>query len=193
MHIVGRPTIVPIFSAASALQVFQLIVGPYSSRSDEFFATSCNFLLVILYVCCGTFRFGELTHSADVQKLMSPEEREEYLIPYVALSSIMFATCTGVLVVLGIILLFLAIQDTEYRRRAARSAMMRRLRYISNDKEVELIQLPEWPAHLIPRSQCLPTQPGPFHIFLSHNWAQVCAQQSAATLCSSPSAIGGYV
>ena len=150
----------------------QVAAAPFRKRSDEFFAAACSFLLVMLFVVSGIYKYGALLQLQEIQVKMSPEQQTDYLIPYVHLSSILLATSIGALVALGLILAVLAMHDVVQRDKDRRAALARRLRYTRNDEDVKPAALPSWPVWLLQRSECPATQPGPHHLFLSHNWAQ---------------------
>jgi len=88
------------------------------------------------------------------------EQRKDYSPQYVALSSVLFATCIGAIVMLAIVLTVLA--GIEVRK----SSQQRRLCWCSTGVDVKLPPpppAPKWWAH---------KEITPWHLFLSHNWAQ---------------------
>ena len=171
----------------------QTVAAPFRKRSDEFFAAACSFLLVTLFVCCGIYKYGSLLQLADVQAKLSPEQKTDYLMSHVSLSSIILATSVGALVALGMILAALAGGDVVQHYQEMRAGLARRLRYTKTDQDVVPPPIPEWRQDAPPasapwlpkRSQCPFNQVGAFHLFLSHNWAQVCAKCEPVTMSAS--------
>ena len=51
--------------------VIQLQVNPYADTGDNFFAASCSFGIIVLFVCCIMFKLATLTELPDLQLRMS--------------------------------------------------------------------------------------------------------------------------
>lgn len=131
----------------------QLIAAPFVQRSDDYMAAGCSMLMVVLFVCAIIFKYGALTELEDQQSIMSGEQKEDYLVPHIELSAIVSGACAGGLVLLGVIMSALAVDDAQRRRREALAAKARRLHYLKDGLEVMAPPLrhlsealPEWAA-----------------------------------------------
>ena len=51
--------------------LIQLQVNPYNDLGDDFFAASCSFGIIVLFVCCIMFKLATLTELPDLQRRMS--------------------------------------------------------------------------------------------------------------------------
>lgn len=181
--------------------LLQTVTAPYRKKNDEFLASACSFLLVVLFLslgaclrgticssvllleprlaltsCAVVYKNGILIQVDDLQNVMSIEQKADYNHDYMQVTWSIFASCVGALVALGVIMVTLGVQEARRRRREDLTSRARRLRYTKNGREVDVQALPAWASWLIPRSECSRSQPGPHHIFLSHNWAQVCVR-----------------
>ena len=133
----------------------QVQATPYKERADDFFASVCSLLLVVLFMAAIPYKYAALTDSNALQATMSNEQRTDFLPPYVVLSAVMLAACVGVLAVLAVILALKMREDRARMRREALAAESRRLCWLANDSQVVLDRLAD----------------GQYHLFLSH----VCA------------------
>ena len=100
----------------------QLTARPFRQSSDNFFASGCSLLIVVMFICAFLYKLAEVTDRADIRHLMSNEQRRDFVVPYVSLSAIMIAICIGALVLLGVILAVLFIYDQQRTRLAERAA-----------------------------------------------------------------------
>jgi hypothetical protein len=102
---------------------------------------------------------------------------QDFKVPSAVLTGVLLATVVGTLILSGLILLVMLSREEQRRRAEQRAARARRLRFLRDDKEVVLAQLPSLERQLrrvYPPSKPLPPSApgaGPFHLFLSHNWA----------------------
>lgn len=150
----------------------QMSASPFKRASDDFLANVCSLLIAVLYICAIFFKFGALTDVGDLQRVMSTEQRGDYRPPFATLTLVLGSTSIGAVAILGIIIAVQAANEALQARIAARAAMARRLRYFDTEEEAEPAPPANWPKWLTPKHECPPNQIGPFHILLSHNWAQ---------------------
>eukprot|EP00966_Prymnesium_polylepis_P188354 4365191-Prymnesium_polylepis.1 len=83
---------------------------------------------------------------------MSIEQRRLYILNQGTLSAIMVCGVLAALVISGIIFMFQLAEEAARVRREALASKARRLRYVRNDKEVDVPDI----------------NAGEFHLFLSH-------------------------
>lgn len=151
-------------------------MGARASRTSAG-ASAASTATIWLFVLCGWYKFGALTQLEKVQGVMSPELKQDYLASYVSLSGILWLASLGAFLVLGLVVGKLARDEAKRRRREAKSAVARRLRYLNSHEEVliedvlePLPQLEELQRRLYVSLTTTPMShlphAGPFHIFL---------------------------
>ena len=158
----------------------QLAASPFKRLADDFLAATCSLALSMLFLLSLIYKFGALTQLDDVQEVMSLELQADYVVSYVWLSGILWATCMSTFAALGVIATKLVTDEALERARG------RRLVYIMNDQEVptpkefmankkrldEMIRGPllyrKDVLGNVVKSAILPAA-GPFHVFLSHS------------------------
>ena len=164
---------------AMAYLMVQSQAAPYRSPADNALALGCSFSLCILLTCCVFYKFASLTELEELQARMSIEQRGDYGLASIALTSF-FIVCTfGALVVTTLLLV------ARLGREALRTP--RRLLYLQGDEEVppplafvrnddrlmEMLHSGNLyrrdPAGRVELPEFHPGA-GPFHVFLSHNW-----------------------
>jgi len=152
--------------------LFQVQASPYKEMSDDFLASASSFGLVLAFICAYAFKEYEIFGLRDIQDHMSVEQQDLYIVNQHTLTLIMLGSVLGTLV-LSLILFVVQFGIEGARlRREAHAKLARRLWYAQDSVEAELAALPPWPSSLMPKEQCAPNQVGPFHVMLSHNWAQ---------------------
>ena len=105
---------------------------------------------------------------------------QDFVLHSFHLTTIMVASVIGVLLLCAFLVVAQAAEDGRQNLRQQRETRARRLRYVNGAKDVIPTPLPQWRRDAPPasapwlpsKSECLHNQVGPFHIFLSHNWAQ---------------------
>ena len=65
----------------------------------------------MLFVISILYKMGTLTQMEEMQRMMSPEQKSDFLLPYVSLSGIMLALCISGIVAFGLIVLVLLADD----------------------------------------------------------------------------------
>ena len=159
----------------------QLMAAPFKSLSDDFMAATSSLALSMLFVICLLYKFGALTQLRDVQEVISLDLHDDYVVPYVTFSGILWGVCMSTFVTLGLIVAKSAGEAALSRART------RRLLYKSSQHEVhpsnDFVQNAKRLHKMINNSQLyrkdshgrvveaaepLPTA-GPFHLFLSHS------------------------
>ena len=159
----------------------QLMAAPFKSLSDDFMAAMSSLALSMLFVLCLLYKFGVLTQLHDVQEVISLELHDDYVVPYVTFSGILWSVCMSTFVTLGLIFAKSAGDEALNRART------RRLLYKSSNEEVrpstDFVQSAKRLHEMIDGSQLyrknshgrvveaaapFPTA-GPFHLFLSHS------------------------
>ena len=133
----------------AAFLLIQLQAKPYKNPADDYLASASSFALLMLFTCSIIFKYDALTSSEDLQSKMSIEQKDNYLVPNVLLSAILFASVAGSLVFAGLIVAIQIVIDIKERMK------LRRLKYVSDGKWVQCKQL---------------VDPQAFHLFLSHAW-----------------------
>ena len=108
----------------------QLAASPFKRLADDFLAATCSLALSMLFLLSLIYKFGALTQLDDVQEVMSLELQADYVVSYVSLSGILWATCMSTFAALGVIATKLVTDEALERARG------RRLVYIMNDQEV---------------------------------------------------------
>jgi len=157
--------------------LLQVQVGPYTDTSADFLANGCSFALLVFFLCCIAFKVGTLTELSAVQDVLSKELASDFRTSNLALSVTLFASAAFALVASFAILVVQIRMEAHRRRFEMRAARARRLRYLDGDEEVILPQRPALETllqHVYPSKDGLPADApgaGPFHLFLSHNWA----------------------
>jgi hypothetical protein len=129
--------------------MIQLQAMPYESASDNYLATACSFALLMLFLCSIVYKYDALTGSNDLQEKMSREQKDNYVVPQVLLSTILVMSIVGSLVVTGLLAAVQAVTITRQR------AKLHRLKHADTGKWVVVTTLDD---------------PQAFHLFLSHAW-----------------------
>ena len=159
----------------------QLTASPFQKIEDNFMAAMSSLALSMLFVLCVFYKYGALTELSELQEVMSLELQDDYLVPYVSFSGILWVTCMSTFGFLGVIIIKLASEEALQRAR------VRRLLFLRNGQEVPTPQDYVRSAkrlqhmingrhlykrnrrgHVVESAAPLPTA-GPFHIFLSHS------------------------
>ena len=163
-----------LFSAGFLL--YQVQASPYTSAADDQLAASASFSLIVLFLCDYAFKDAALLDLPDIQQKMSREQKDIYVLNTLVLSFILVGALVGTLLVSLVLFAITYRQERARTRALARSARARRLRYLADDREVELRKLPPLAQELERTSPNYVStgapvaQHGPFHLFLSHNW-----------------------
>jgi len=145
---------------ATAFLLFQAQAAPYVSMADDLLASMASFCLVVVFVSSIAFKYTVLIDLPDIQIKMSSEQRSLYVLNHEAQTIITIMAAIGALVASATIFVLQLFAEQERRRREALASKARRLRYMSNNKEVE--------APAIGTDE--------FHLFLSHVWGSAQAQ-----------------
>ena len=158
-----------IMGAVTALifLLLQVQANPLRDMADDYLASFCSFSLVVTFVCAIVFKEAMLIDLPDIQAKMSLEQVEVYAIDHGVLSFVLMASVFGAIGVSAVLFSVQLVHEGRRLRQEARAAKVRRLRYLQTDEEVTVPKLDlatfEWA-----------TSRGilPWHLFLSHNWAQ---------------------
>ena len=62
----------------------------FKSLSDDFMAATSSLALSMLFVICLLYKFGALTQLRDVQEVISLDLHDDYVVPYVTFSGILW-------------------------------------------------------------------------------------------------------
>ena len=93
-----------------------------------------------------------MTGLEAIRDKLSIEQRSLYILNQATLSAIMVCGVIAALVISGIIFIFQLAEEAARVRREALASKARRLRYVHNDKEADVLDI----------------DAGEFHLFLSH-------------------------
>jgi hypothetical protein len=159
-----RGSLMQIIIAALFCIIFltiQVQSKPYKEIHDDYIALTCSFLLTVAFLCCIVFKIDTLTDLTEIKARMSIEQRQDFDLPIVALTAILFLSVVGSLIFSGTILVGQFAEERAKILREARSAHARRLRYKADNAEVMLSS----------GSSGRVLESGSFHVFLSHCWA----------------------
>lgn len=130
---------------------------PYVSPTDDFLAGMSSFSLVIIFLCCFTFKYIALVELPGIEAILSSSQRSTFSPDPIAVIRLFLLALFATLVAsLGIFVLNLS-RAVRRGQREARDRRARRLRHIHNQEAVLAPALPP---------------PFNFHLFLSHTWAQ---------------------
>ena len=157
---------------AAILLFIQALSSPYVATSDNYLASASSFSVVIVLLSFVGFKNAALVDLPDIQEKMSREQKDVYLLDTGLLTTVLFLSVLSSLVVATVIFFFQLAAETARRHGEARASSARRLRYVSDDREVELgpPAIPEkTPTSFEPTYQ-MGAVSGCFHIFLSHVW-----------------------
>ena len=158
---------------------FQLTASPFKQMADDFLAATCSLALSVLFLLCLLYKYGGLTQLDDVQAVMSAELQADYLVSYVSLSGILWATCMSTFAALGAIILRKIADKALERARVRRLICLKTKEearigkeYMQDKAELEkMINGPD--LYRKDEENYIVKQPrpttGPFHIFLSHS------------------------
>merc|ERR1711871_1504169 len=152
--------------------LFQVQSSPYVSLHDDHLSTSCSFALSTIFLTSIAFKYSSLTDLRDIQEKMSVEQRQTYVMDSSFFVMLLSLSIFGALIASTIIFTLQFAVERRRMRCEALAAKARRLRFVETKEEAEPAPLPEWPTWLKPKHECAPNQVGPFHVLLSHNWAQ---------------------
>ena len=134
---------------AAVYLMIQLQAKPYKHATDDYLATASSFGLLMIFICSIFFKYTTLTDTQDIKDKMSIEQKGDYVVSTVAISAILIASVLGSLVVVALIAVVQILVE------AKKAMALRRIKYVSNGKWVELTPLGDEKA---------------FHLFLSHAW-----------------------
>ena len=148
---------------AATFLLLQVQASPYRVLYDNHLASTASFCICVLYLTCVAFKNAGLVDLADIQEKMSTEQRKVFVLNTAHLTFIFLAALFGALAVSALLFALTLGQERGRRRKEARAAKARRLRRLKDGSEV-------LPPRLPPRPPRFPY--GPWHLFLSHNWAQ---------------------
>ena len=135
--------------------VIQHQLGPYKTLTDNFVALTSSFSVVVLFLSCVVIKVQTLIDLDDVRSRLPDSLVDVFDLPTDLILALSFG---AVVACLAAAALAVSLQLSEDRRRAQLESLRqkaRRLRYATNDGEVE--------PPLI--------GPGRYHLFLSHVWS----------------------
>ena len=146
----GSITQIAVGTIVSAVYLMiQLQARPYKHATDDYLASASSFGLLMIFICSIIFKYTTLTDTEDIQDKMSTEQKGDYVVSTLLISTILLASVLGSLVMVAVIA---AVQAVVEVRKAMR---LRRLKYAATGKWVECKTL---------------IDPQAFHLFLSHAW-----------------------
>ena len=176
----SRGSLMQIVVAALFCIIFltiQVQAKPYMEIHDDYLALACSFGLTVAFLCCIVYKIDTLTDLEEIRARMSIEQRQDFSLPIVALTAVLFLSVVGALVISGLILIGQIAEERARNLREARNANARRLRYKRDHTEVTLgghyaeRSLRSSRSSLAERSSSSgqgALNPGEFHVFLSH-------------------------
>lgn len=144
----------------------QLQVNPYLSSFDDYLALGCSLSLSVMLLCAIVYKYAGFTDLPDIYARMSHEQRSDFEVAGVLLSSIFIICVFGTFALSALLLSIQLAADRQQRLYDARVSKARRLRAHDTGDEVQPV--------LISADQ--------FHLFLSQHVAETrsCAGPSLA-------------
>ncbi len=139
---------------SAAFLLFQVQASPYESMADDFLASAVSFCLVAVFLCSIGFKQHELVGTDEIERKMSIEQEEYYIVNPETLTFIMLASVLGAIILSFVLFLIQFAAEGRRLRHEALASKARRLRFKQTNEEVMLNKL----------------APGCFHAFLSHVW-----------------------
>ena len=139
---------------SAAFMLFQVQASPYKELTDDLLASSATFTLVVMFTCATAFKYAELTGLEGLWPILTHEQRQLYIPNDAILTLFMLACSLGALILSALIFLVQLSAEGARLRREARVSKARRLRWLKNDKEVELATVQEGFYHIF-LSQCV--------------------------------------
>ena len=139
--------------------LFQVQAAPYRSSADDFLASAVSFGLVAIFLCSISFKEYEIFGAENIERRMSIEQEEYYIVDQAFLTFIMLASVFGAILLSFVLFLIQFAAEGRRLRREALASKARRLRFKADGYEV---QAPELTSSY--------SDKGLFHLFLSHVW-----------------------
>lgn len=100
--------------------LLQMQAAPFEDDGDDYLANGSSFALLVFFLCCLVFKMGALTEVADVQRVLSFEQKHDYSIPTLTVSISVLASALGTLALsFGMLLVQLAIMRHKLKLEAA--------------------------------------------------------------------------
>jgi hypothetical protein len=121
---------------------------------SNFLANVCSFSLLCVFICCLMFKVDILTAQPTIENYLSDEQRSDFQLESVALTALLFGCLFGNIAISACMLLERLASEQERHRLEELASKARRLRYRSNDVEVNVPKISS----------------NEFHLFLSHVW-----------------------
>jgi len=134
---------------SAAYIMMQLKAQPYKNFTDDVLAQAASWCLLMLFFCCVIYKYDSLTASDDLQRKMSLEQRENFIVPDLVLSMLLLHSVWSSLLVAGGLVLVQIVVDVR------NDATLRRLKYVETGMWAECKRL---------------SDPQAYHLFLSHAW-----------------------
>ena len=106
----------------------QLYAKPYKNATDDLLATAASFSLLMIFLCSILYKLAGLTATDDIQEKMNEEQRDEFIVSQLAISSVMLASLFGSIIMVTVF----AIMETivEGRKRFQREHILQSRRDI---------------------------------------------------------------
>ena len=158
--------------ATAIFLLLQLQARPYKSPFEDQLASAASFSLLVFFLASYAFKDAALVDLPAIQAKMSIEQKSTYVVETRMLTFILLGSLIGTLLISCAIFIIMIYVERQHRMREEAARLLRKLWYSESNTEALPVSMPEWPSYLTPKEECPPNQVGPFHIFLSHNWAQ---------------------
>ncbi len=134
--------------------LYQVQASPYAEPSDDFLAAASSFALLAVFLCSIAFKEHELTGLPEIEREMSIEQADYYVVDQRLLTVVMLASVLGSITLSFVLFLIQLAVEGRRLRREAHASKARRLRYKESNEDVQVPEIAE----------------GDFHVFLSHVW-----------------------
>ena len=133
----------------AAYLMVQLQAKPYKNEANDYLAAASSFSLLMVYLCSILYKFDSLTADTNIQRAMTNEQIDDYIVQPVLLSFVLTLSVLGSILFAGVLV------GVQILIQIKNNAKLHRLKYVKTGKWVECKWLDD---------------PQAYHLFLSHAW-----------------------
>lgn len=158
MVLVARGTITQLMIGSAYILSYMLLKAqatPFKDMADDFVESATNFALTLISLSCLCFKVAALTKTLAQGDSVPADQVADMQIDPMFLSILMSCALFSALVVSTLVFFSMFQRERMRMRQEKKASKLRRLRYKTDQTEVDVPQIPK----------------GHFHTFLSHVWA----------------------